>query len=46
MTSSFRLPESVHNGALLLANVTIIPEPGFRIDGFTDAAQNSVRKNS
>lgn len=44
MTSSLRLPESVHNGALFLANVTIIPEPGLRIDGFTHAAQNSLKE--
>lgn len=44
MTASFRLPKRVHNGALLLANVAIVPEPGLRINGLTNAAQYPVER--
>jgi len=44
MTSGFRLPEGIHNRALLLSNVAIVPQPGLRIDGLTYAAQNSAKK--
>lgn len=40
MASSFRLPKCVHNGALLLANVAIVPKPSLWIDGLTNAAQD------
>lgn len=36
MTTSFRLPESIHYAALAVANEIIKPEPSFTIDRFAD----------
>ncbi len=42
-TSRFRLPISVDNGDFSTSDFFMIPEPSFRIDGFTDTAQDAER---
>lgn len=35
------LPERIDNGALILADVLVVPMPSFGVDGFTDGAEYS-----
>ena len=37
----FGLPPRIHDGAALGADDLVVPHPGFRIDGLTDAAQQA-----
>lgn len=40
LTHCFCLPEGVYNGATLGTNYPVVPQPGFRVDGFAHCAQH------
>eukprot|EP00041_Stephanoeca_diplocostata_P016325 m.321197 g.321197 ORF g.321197 m.321197 type:complete len:471 (-) comp20329_c0_seq3:1019-2431(-) len=37
----FRLPPCVHDGAFLVSNDVVVPQPRFRVDGFSHCAKHS-----
>ena len=41
MAAGFGLPEGVHDGAVLVAHVLVVPHPGFRVDGFAHRAEDA-----
>lgn len=43
MATSFSLPEGVNYRTFSLSNRFVVPQPGFWIDGFTDAAEDPNR---
>ena len=35
VAAGFGLPEGVHDGAFFVADILVVPHPGFRVDGLT-----------
>ena len=41
VATGFGLPEGVHDRALLVADVFVVPHPGFGVDGLTHRAEDA-----